>query len=154
MNSYREQYDRMRRWFRRFSDIEHGKQHDRPSDDYQDDVYAFFMSCYHLKDWIKNDSAVAAAGLKVEAMINDNYDLKLCADICNAHKHLKLTSSRSKQNPTFGPRHFKVHVGPTVGPRIQVSYVVDTSAGPRDAFAIAESCVRAWDNFIAAEIGP
>ena len=28
-----------------------GADHDRESDAYQDEAYAFFLNCFHLKDW-------------------------------------------------------------------------------------------------------
>jgi len=55
---YREQYDRMKRWYIRFASLNQGRPHNVPSDNYLEDIYAFFMNCYHLKDWIKNDDTV------------------------------------------------------------------------------------------------
>ena len=46
------------------------------SSDYEDDVYAFFMHCYHLKDWIKNDASVKSRmpnlGTDVEQFIKES----------------------------------------------------------------------------------
>lgn len=154
MNSsskYLEQFNRVKRWYQRFVLIDQGRPHDHPSDFYQDDVYAFFQNCYHLKDWIKNDGSVGAAADKVEEFINKNEELRLCADICNATKHLHLTSSRSGQDPRFGQRKFKVGVG---GPPTTISakYTVDTSVGPVDAFELATKCLQAWKTFIRSHI--
>ena len=49
---WREQYDRMLRWRERLRAPGGMDEHRR------DDYYAFFVVCYHLKDWLKNDSAV------------------------------------------------------------------------------------------------
>ena len=50
-----------------------------------DEVFAFFMSCYHLRDW------VIGSGLKTEAdvdgYIRSNNDLALCRDMCTGLKH-------------------------------------------------------------------
>ncbi len=51
-NSYQEQYDRMKRGSSRFAALDQGRSHDVASDNYVDDIYASFMNCYHLKDWI------------------------------------------------------------------------------------------------------
>jgi hypothetical protein len=60
--SYRKQYDRMIRFLKLLEDVyngvEHGPEQGRDSEYYRDRVYAFFQNCYHLKDWIKNDSDI------------------------------------------------------------------------------------------------
>lgn len=147
---YREQYDRMRRWYDRFVALEQGRPHEVPSDNYLDEIYAFFMNCYHLKDWIRNDNTVAApVQQSIEAHINSNRALRLCADICNSLKHLRLTSSRSGENPVFGRKQFGLALGQGP-PTISLKYEVDTTTGPIDAFSLATECVDAWDSFLMA----
>lgn len=150
-SKYQEQLNRVKRWYDRFKEINTGKIHDRESDSYQDEVYAFFMKCYHLKDWIKNDIKISDMAERVESFIAGNEALSLCADICNGIKHLKLTKPRSGQNPRFGQRQFSVELGgqPT---KISVKYTINTNTGPRDAFELATQCIEAWDNFIKSEI--
>ena len=154
MNSsrkYLEQFNRVKRWYQEFALTDQGRLHDRPSDFYQDQVYAFFQNCYHLKDWMKNDESVGVVADKIEEFISNNEELRLCADICNGTKHLRLTSPRSGQDPRFGQRKFKVKVGspPTT---ISVKYSIDTSGGPLDAFELATKCLQAWETFIRSNI--
>lgn len=150
MPAYREQYDRVVRWQYRFAAIAQGRAHDAASDNYVDDIYAFFLNCYHLKDWIKNDGAVPAAVQQaVEGYVSKTRSLRLCADICNSLKHLRLTSSRSHENPAFGSKHFSVSLGPGQPTTISLKYEVDTDRGPHDAFQLATECVVAWDGFLA-----
>ncbi len=147
---YREQYDRMRRWYDRFVALDQGRPHEVPSDNYLDEIYAFFMNCYYLKDWIRNDNTVAApVQQSIEAHINSNRALRLCADICNSLKHLRLTSSRSGENPVFGRKQFGLALGQGP-PTISLKYEVDTTTGPIDAFSLATECVDAWDSFLMA----
>jgi len=150
-SKYLEQFERVKRWYERFVRIDQGRQHDLPSDCYQDEVYAFFFNCYHLKDWIKNDESVGVAAAKVEEFINNNKELCLCADICNGVKHLKLTNTRSGKDARFGKRKFNLVLG---GPEttISVKYSIDTSNGPVDVFELATKCLRAWENFIMSNI--
>jgi hypothetical protein len=107
----------MKRWYERFAAIDQGRPHDVDSDNYLDEIYAFFLNCYHLKDWIKCDSAVPVKDQQaVEDHITANRSLRLCADICNASKHLKLetkkdgTHGRSNENPTFGRTHAALQI--------------------------------------------
>ena len=150
-SKYLEQFDRVKRWYQRFLTINEGRQHNLPSDNYQDEVYAFFVNCFHLKDWIKNDESAGTAADKVEEFVKNNKELNLCRDICHGIKHLKLTVPRSGQDPRFGQRKFKVGLG---GPEatISVRYTIDTSSGPVDAFELATRCLQAWENFIQSNI--
>lgn len=152
--AFREQYDRMRRWYQRFVSLNQGRPHDVSSNNYVDDIYAFFMNCYHLKDWIINDDTVANSVRKaVEPYIDSNRWLKLCADICNSLKHLRLTprrkprrKPRSGESPAFGKKEFNLDLETTT---INLKYEVKTTAGPIDAFQLATECVDAWDAFLS-----
>lgn len=150
-SKYFEQFNRVKRWYENIALTDQGRPHDRPSDFYQDEFYVFFQNCYHLKDWIRNDQSVGAAADKVEKFINNNEEMRLCADICNGSKHLYLSSSRSGQDPQFGQRKFHVRIG---GPPTTISakYSIDTLVGPVDAFELATKCLEAWENFIRSNI--
>lgn len=150
-SKYLEQFERVKRWYERFRKIDEGRQHDLSSDCYQDEVYAFFLNCYHLKDWIKNDATVNLPKKKVEDFINQNDCMKICADICNGLKHLRLTSPRSSQEPRFGKRKFELELGKSE-PVISVKYSIDTSSEPVDAFELATKCLQAWGKFIESNI--
>jgi hypothetical protein len=100
--NYRVQYERVIRWFERFKTINSGKMHTTSTENYEDEVHAFFQNCYHLKDWIKNDTSITRL-LDVEEYINVAVSLQLCADICNALKHLsRIRPNRSGMAPEFG----------------------------------------------------
>jgi hypothetical protein len=150
MPVYREQYDRMARWHNRFAATAQGRAHDLASDNYVDEIYAFFLNCYHLKDWIKHDTAVPGTVQQaVEGYVSANRSLRLCADICNSLKHLRLTSSRSSENPAFGKKRFALSLGPGLPTTISLQYEIETVGGPEDAFQLATECVTAWDGFLA-----
>lgn len=148
-SKYLEQFERVKRWYQRFEEIDRGIKFDRDPDFYQDEVMAFFLNCYHLKDWIKNDSHISpSVRSKVEDYINNTYPLKLCADIANGIKHLKLESPpRTGQQPEFGGKKYNLTLG-SMGQVIQIKYSIDTQAGPVDAFTLASDCVSSWENFL------
>jgi hypothetical protein len=140
----------MIRWYDRFATLDKGQAHDRPSENYVDDVYAFFQNCYHLKDWIKNDPSLSISSVDIENFINGSASLLLCADLCNSLKHLSLTRPRSSKNPTFGPKQYGLTLGGGA-PTIRLKYQIDTSTGPIDAFTLATNCVNEWKTFFAAK---
>lgn len=49
---------------------------------------------YHIKDWLKKEDYIG-----VEEFINNNPELRVCADLCNGSKHKILTSIRSSEDP-------------------------------------------------------
>jgi hypothetical protein len=148
--TYIEQYNRMKRWYDRFVALNHGRPHNVSSDNYLDEIYAFFLNCYHLKDWIRNDGMVdTVVQQSVEPHMNSSRPLKLCADICNSLKHLRLDSSRSGESPAFGKKQFGLALGPA-STTIKLKYEVNTTTGPVDAFQLATECVDAWDAFLTA----
>ena len=57
MYPYQEQLKRVERWLSR---IRHSSKHDR--NQYEDFLWAFFQNCWHLKDWIMNDTNSSALG--------------------------------------------------------------------------------------------
>ncbi len=138
---YKEQYNRMMRWYEVFKTTNFGRVHDRNSDFYQDEVYAFFMNCYHLKEWIKNDNTLPIPKPHVEKFINHETCLSLCADICNSIKHLE-NENRSLLDPKFAGRYYKL------GATISIKYTIETKNGQMDAFELASQCIEKWKDFL------
>ncbi len=147
-NEHEEQYKRVKRWYKRLSDTNAGRTHDLPSDYLVDEIHAFFMACYHLKDWIKNDPA-APHGMShgVESYVTSERSLRLCADMCISLKHLTLRHPRSFENPKFGRKAFRLTLG---GGRASIGlrYEIETDNGPIDAFELATQCVAAWESYL------
>lgn len=145
---WKEQYDRTHRWFAMFSSTNDGREHDRVSDHYEDERYAFFQNCHHLKDWLKNDPATAALVSDVEDLINGSPNLSLCADIANGSKHLTLKNPRHKPQPKTGRRHFSLNL--TVGsePTISAKYEVVAGQETYDAYTVAKACMAEWEDYL------
>lgn len=152
MATYVEQVQRLLRTFERFREIHDGRVHDRESDHYGDEMYGFFLNCYHLKDWLINDPSFQATSADVEGFVDSHVELQVCADICNAHKHFRLDRPRSTQQPSMGSRKFFLNIGggPT---QISVHYTIDTASGPVEAFDLATRCRDLWLTFIRGRGG-
>jgi hypothetical protein len=155
MAGYQEQLDRTRRYYDRFKRLNDGMQHTAPSDSYIDDVYAFFQNCYHLKDWLRNDSAYTShTDAQIEDCISNTPALAICADICNGTKHLTLNRrTRSGDEPKFGRKVISVDVtdslaGDEVPTMIKIQIEVEHAGNKLDAFQLATDALRAWESFI------
>ena len=60
------------------------------SEQAEDDYYAFFVWCYHLKDWLKNDDSIpSSVGDRVERYVKDKRCLGICGALANGIKHLR-----------------------------------------------------------------
>ncbi len=141
-----DQLYRVFRWYDRFKEINGGTQKDASFEGQFDDVLAFFMSCYHLKDWIKNDISNTHLNRVVEDYIDQNDCLKLCADICNGAKHLDLTHSRFGEETSM---RTEVHLDlfQPNPPVIRKWYIKSDSGQEFDAFDVATQCVKRWVDF-------
>ena len=151
-DKYSEQYERMRRSYDRFREIK-SRLTDKISSDYEDDVYAFFMHCYHLKDWVKNDTSVKTRmtniGTDVERFISESEALSLCADLCNSLKRLELKRSSGGERRTFGLKQYHQRLGLGSGSSIRLEWLVERNVKPAiDAFELATECIAEWDKFL------
>lgn len=102
---YREQYERMIRYYNK---IKQPKDGDHLAQ--LDNIYSFFQSAWHLKDWIKNDSAICF--FNIEKIVEKKISLMKCADLANGSKHLELT--RPRTNSKFDGNDVLVKVGMAV----------------------------------------
>jgi hypothetical protein len=142
---YQEQFERMKRSYERFKEINQGKEHNQHSEYCHDDMYSFFLNCYHLKDWIKNDESIELPKGTVEDFINKHDCMRLCADICNGIKHLNRENDRSGKDPKFGGRHITFNVSESI---IKIKFSILTKDGTIDAFELATECIQKWEKFI------
>ncbi|MBT8049039.1 MAG: hypothetical protein HKN57_14415 [Xanthomonadales bacterium] len=67
--------------------------------DYEDDVWNFLQSCWHLKDWIKNDKqgVAKATRTKIEVEVNSYPALVTVGELTNKHQNLQLTSNVAEE---------------------------------------------------------
>jgi hypothetical protein len=147
---WREQWDRVGRYLRRFEAIKRGREYD-DFEALRDDALAFFQNCHHLKDHLVKDHAVK--GRHVNGLLKRTPALQLCADLANAAKHLELDEDRPRgwqtQHPAFGNKDVRLEVGGSPSAKVGVDYWVTTDDGARrDAFTLATECVAAWEAFL------
>ncbi len=158
LRKHQEQFERMKRWYERIKKINQGEPHNLSFINlspgyFYDEFYAFFVNCYHLKDWIQNDDTVKLPKNEVEHFINQNECIRVCADICVGIKHLKQESSpRSGQVPKFERRELSLSLRGGPEPIITVKFSITTKDGTIDAFELASECVRKWGEFIKGNI--
>ena len=128
-----DQYERMVRWRDRILEVQKSESHTL------DLAIAFFQSCYHLHDWLKYTSTVNQS--KLEQLIVDHFEIKICKDFCNASKHFSLTSPKL-------PNEFSLlkEYNPKRSGRFDL--VILTDGKKVELFSLIEKCVDIWTEFI------
>ena len=159
MNEYKQQYDRVVRYFSRLTN------QNRSQIDYEDDLWAFFQNCWHLKDWIKNDLTIPQnTGKifedKIENEVKKYKAIMIAADLANRSKHLTL-KRQNRLDAKNTKKSVTVHVPPfrlnsktgeshTDGEcQSEYFYTIATEDGSEyDAFQIAKKAIADWDTII------
>jgi hypothetical protein len=120
----------MRRWYARIAATE-----DDP--DYElDNIHAFFIVCFHLRDWLAMDPEVPAEVRRaVGPFVRDETSpLHICEHLANGLKHLYLRDPRLQKPMVL-----------STGEMMTIS-IGDDVVG--DAATIADRCIGAWDGFL------
>lgn len=122
--------------------------------DYADDVTnAFFLFCYHLKDWLINDSSIKIAAKDVETFISASTPLSISADLANGSKHLGLTRVRSnaknlKVNPTI---KMTLVVNSKSKSKAYYSRSIEVDGKVYDALDLAKLCLVDWQTYLKSK---
>ncbi len=115
------------------------------------------MNCYHIKEWLINSGSIN--NVKVTEFINKHQELKICKDLCNGVKHLKLDHRPSigdkervnihlGEGVTLHREYDPYHTAPNVKNPIENSkYVIIANWERYDVFELAETCVKLWEKF-------
>jgi len=140
------QYERMRRWHERIRSAP------TVDDLYVDSVYAFFIFCFHLKDWLRADQSVAVEiADAAEQLINTDFPMQLCADLANGLKHVSVTRRPRLSGPvTLSTGIPSPEVSSTVDDYLGILPTIHAADGSFIASApqIADLCVERWDTFL------
>jgi len=60
-------------------------------EEFVDELAHFFIDCWHLRDWFKNDDSLPqTARMQIASAAKKMSILQYCADAANGRKHLKL----------------------------------------------------------------
>ncbi len=159
--SYQDQLERTRRWLKR---LEHASSHPNDINDpipaekheeYEDYLYAFFQNCWHVKDWILNDT-VAPRGLKESVRKLDKQGaiapLMLCAGVANGSKHLSQSRDAKRRAKTVG--EIEVDIDTQGNSQTTYTYkVVDDRGNSHEAIEVARQALQEWETTIRNNSG-
>lgn len=139
---YLEQWERVKRWYQRIKKIEQG-QHPGSDDDQLDEVHAFFINCFQLRDWIE-ESRPDIGNEVIDLFKKESVILcfKACRDLANGLKHLKLTSPSIDKNTKVNQQNVTICIGSPI--TTKYSWGVNN----RNVFSLADDCMKEWEKFL------
>ena len=158
---YKEQLERTHRYYLRLKALSEGVECRTSSEEYIDDMHAFFQNCYHIKDWLKNDPKYTAhTNAQIENYVTNSQSLSLCADICNGAKHLFLSSKpRSKSAVKSLKTTKSMDWGAMIDfpeenscPILTINFKFEHNGKNIDALELAEDAMESWDSFTKCNI--
>ena len=147
---WRGQLDRAQRWHERVLHI--SQQH--TSDDLFDVdkdfdyIFAFFQSCYHLRDWLRYSGEVSQQDL--DDLFRSSVELKLCQDLCNGSKHYELTRARVDSEFSL-VREYVPSEWTENRPHTNENWFIISGQYKYDLFELASICMEAWQQFLSAK---
>jgi hypothetical protein len=117
----------------------------RASDEYDDDFWAFFQNCWHLKDWVKHDPESSAQVQRaVEADVGKLESLRICADMANRTKHFVLTRNL-REDARAVHRNVTIRVQGDLSTVSSCAWSLKLADGTRkDALTVAREAVQGW----------
>lgn len=92
----------------------------KSSVEYNDDLQHYFQDCWHLKDWIRNDSSIGV-GKAIERDVEADKALRVIADLANAAKHV-YNKRHVREGAYVTSTNVTIHLGQDRP--IDVEYVV------------------------------
>ncbi|HZR17353.1 MAG TPA: hypothetical protein VFE51_08500 [Verrucomicrobiae bacterium] len=147
-NQWRDQWERLLRWFARVEAIHKKSLRKEIDADDNDVVIAFFQNCNHLRDWLKASRPELESDLN--ALFRGNFEMRACRNICDGYKHKKLDNP-SHPDPDFNLyREYDpfglMDGGQPVRPRVVFTDGPDIRKF--DLFELAFECMRLWQGFL------
>ena len=149
-SSWQGQLARVRRWYAKVEAIGHAENPSSNLEEEHDVVYAFFMNCYHLRDWLQNSNAVSPEVLR--EFFDAHVEMMACRDICNGLKHFKLDRASLDREFSIGREYVPASSTIPRPGRNETWYII---AGEHkfDVFELAKACMTLWEGFIRTYLG-
>jgi hypothetical protein len=118
--------------------------------EFQDMMWSFFQHCWHVKDWLRNDPLASAAQKQAAIkMAHRSRTLKICRDLCNGTKHLRLDRPGSGAGATH--QHLEIEIAPGWG-RTMIDSVIDDGHGKLiSGKQLAGESIAEWESILQSQ---
>jgi hypothetical protein len=153
---YLEQFERIKRWHKILNEIRVSNASEDRTDYQVDCIFAFFINCYHLRDWLEHSKVTSPSILN--DFIENHKEMQICRDICNGAKHLSLTSRSIGKDVkcdcgfhgVFLHREYDPfqEVLKHDNPVRNITYNIFVEYEKFNVFEVADKCVSLWEDFL------
>jgi hypothetical protein len=117
----------------------------------EDEVFSFFVNCYHIKDWLPRDRSLRVSGKLIRDFIDSHLELKICGDLCNGAKHCVLSRTPwTGSQPVLAGRLYESEGTNGVFHTIKCKFTILSNGQFYDALELAQRCMALWDGFLAS----
>ncbi|MEW5897357.1 MAG: hypothetical protein AB1668_06700 [Nanoarchaeota archaeon] len=146
------QWKRVQRYYERANKLRKKYEYQELSDYDIDDIISFFMSAFHLKEWIKESHKGLVKDLE---QLFKKFEMGCCKDIANGFKHKKL--SRPSIEADFNLLREYDYDAEAIGRnpiRDQIAFWDENIQDIRkwDIFELVDIVYEHWQKFIAEKL--
>jgi hypothetical protein len=155
-----EQLARIKRWKSRIDDFRFSNSPDIEISNQLDFIYAFFINCYHLKDFLEYSKLVSDK--VISKFVEKNIEMQICRYICFESKHCSITQAHSGiTDSSTGEKVIHGLTGCIIiegdpfqeilkydNPIKNGKYSILVNGKNYDLFELADKCVKLWETFL------
>ncbi|MBU2555541.1 MAG: hypothetical protein KKF98_13885 [Bacteroidetes bacterium] len=142
-------------WYGQIERMERFKKRSIEADNVDDSLdfsFAFFQSCYHLREWIPTFESIDKAewSKKWKKFINNNDCIRYCRDLCNVSKHMTIDVDKASITANvIITREYEEDESEN-GKFLGWTLHIDNKE--MDFFKLMEDCTEAWKKFIKEDL--
>lgn len=145
MANWRDQWDRLNRTYSLVQQSSTAYRNDRPNSDYhRDELFSFFETCLHMRDWLWNDPSVGLTREDAGKLYNAHDCLKLAHDIAIGSKHVVIKSPHVDANVRLAGQDVNV----LVGTGASFAWQIEADRKVYDGYRLATECLQAWQSIL------
>jgi hypothetical protein len=112
-----------------------------------DEIWAFLIACFSLRDWLTNDGAVAKNDSDLKKLF-ESLELRICRDLANGAKHLTLNETRSTEAFAVGREYKAPPFVMVIADSAEAGKAQDLRERKYDMLQLSDACIAAWDSFL------
>jgi hypothetical protein len=121
------------------------REHTRLQNDFSiDNVFNFFVTAYHIQDYLKETEEIAQHELEVFLL---DSDIKDCRDLCNKGKHLRLKRGRPDPKTIIYDGELNGAPFNALGFNADEKWVLLSGGRGIDVELLAERVLTKWKDF-------
>jgi hypothetical protein len=117
-----------------------------------DTFFAFAQACYHLVDWLENDSSQPIRRRQADQHVAQLPALAFCRNVCDGSKHAQLESKKAGVRGVLAPTNVELEFVPPNQLRAKIQHAPELymrwEGKPITALEFADRCIEDWERLL------